>query len=121
LTQGLQAALEIFGSQHLVKQRAWQGFAGVHMRSHVFEDRPFPTKVFHELAWQFHRVPFHPADARNIALIDLGEHVVQAMAAFMKQSDHIVMREQRRLSVDALCKVADQMRHRRLQMPGVRA
>ena len=76
LTQSLQATLEILRGQQLVKQSAGQGFTRVHMRGHVTQDRPFPAKVFHELARQFNRIPLHATDARHIALIHLRQHMV---------------------------------------------
>ncbi len=71
LPQRLQATLEVLGGQHLVVQAAGQGLARVHMGGHVFQHIPFPAEVFHELAGQFHRIPFHATDARHIALVDL--------------------------------------------------
>ena len=121
LAQGLQPALEVFGGQHFVEERAWQGLAGVYMRGHVAQHAPFPAKVFHELAGQLHRVPFNAADTGDVALVDLREHVVQPVAAFVEEGDHVVMRQQRRLAAHALGKVAHQMRHRGLQCRAVRA
>ena len=115
LTQSLQATLKVFRGQHLVKQRAGQGFARVHMRGHVTQDRPFPAKVFHELAGQLNRIPFHATDARHITLIDLREHVVQAVAAFVKKGDDVIMGQQRRLAVDAFGEIAHQVSNRGLQ------
>ena len=119
LAQGLHPAMEVFGGQHLVKQGPRQGFTGVYMSRHVAQHIPLPAKILHELAGQFHRVPFHAADARDIALVDLGQQVVQAVSELMKQGRHIVMGEQRRLTVHAAGKVADQVRHRGLQLLGV--
>ena len=121
LAQGLQTALEVFGRQHLVEQRARQGLASVHVGGHVAQHAPLPAEVLHELAGQFHRVPLHAADARDVALVDLREHVVQAVAAFVEEGDHVVVREQRGLAVDALAEVAHQVRHRRLQLAAVGA
>ena len=91
MTQSLQATLEVFGGQHFVEEFAWQWFASVDMGCHMAQDRPFPTKVFHKLAWEFNGVPFHAADAGDIALIDLCEHVVQAVTALVKEGDDIVV------------------------------
>ena len=63
LTQGLQATLEVFGGQHFVEKLPWQGLARLDMGGHVPEHLPFPAKIFHELAGQFHRVPLDAADA----------------------------------------------------------
>ena len=61
---------------------------------------------------QFDRVPLDAADARHVALVDLREHVVQAVAELVEQRGHVVVREQRRLAVDAFGEVADQLRDR---------
>jgi len=63
LAQRLHAALEVFGSQHLVEQGARQWLAGIHMGGHVPQHIPFPAEVLHELAGQLDRVPLHAADA----------------------------------------------------------
>ena len=121
LAQRLHARLEVLGRDHLVVQCARQWLARVHVGGHVLEHFPLPAEVFHELARQFHRVPFHARDARDIALVDLGQHVVQAMACLMEQRDHVIVREQGRLAVNAGGKVADQVRDRRLQLVAVGA
>ena len=95
------------------------------MGRHVFEHIPLPAEIFHELAGQLHRVPLHAADARDIALVDLGQHVVQAVAELMEQRGHVVMRQQGRFSdaVDfhPIREIAHQMRHRGLQLARVGA
>ncbi|MPN30821.1 hypothetical protein SDC9_178292 [bioreactor metagenome] len=91
------------------------------MGGHVLEHIPFPAEVFHELAGQFHRIPFHARDARDVALVHLREHVVQAVAGFMEEGDHVVMREQRGLAIHACRKVADQVCYGCLQLVVVRA
>ena len=115
LAQGLQTGLEVFGRQHFVEQLAGQGLTGVHVGGHVFEHVPFPAEVLHELARQFHRVPFDAADAGHIAFVDLGQHVVQAMTELVEEGDGVVVGEQRRLAIDALGEVAHQVGHRGLQ------
>ena len=115
LPQRLQPALEITRRQHLVEQGARQRLAGVDMRRHVFENLPLPAEVFHELAGQLHGIPLDAADARDIALVHLGQHVVQAVPELVKQGGDIVVREQRRLAARTFCEVADQVRNRRLQ------
>jgi hypothetical protein len=70
---------------------------------------------------KFHRVPFDAADARDVALVHLRQHVVQAVAGLVEQGDDVVVREQRRLAVHALGEVAHQVRHRRLQRAAVGA
>ena len=81
--------------------------AGFYVRGHVLEHVPLPAEVFHELAGQLDGVPFHTADARDIALVDLREHVVQAVAELMEQRGHVVVREQGGLAGHAFGEVAD--------------
>ncbi len=50
LAQRLQTALKIAGGQHLVKQFARQGCAGLYMGGHMAQHAPFPAEVLHELA-----------------------------------------------------------------------
>ena len=119
LPQRLQAALEVFGSYHFVKQFTRQGHACCDMRGHVLQYRPLPAKVFHELAGQLNGIPFHTTDTRHIALIHLCEHVMQAMSKFMEQRNDIVVRQQGGVAIDTFCKVADQVGHWGLQLPVV--
>ena len=76
LAQRLHAALKVLRRQHLVEERARQGLAAIDMRGHVLQHLPLPAEIFHELARQFHRIPLHPADARDTVLVHLREHVV---------------------------------------------
>ena len=121
LAQGLHAGLEVLGRNHLVVQRAGQGLARVHMGGHVLEHIPFPAEIFHELAGQLDRIPLHAGNARDIAFVDLREHVVQAVAGFVEQGDHVIVSKQRRLAVHTGGEIADQVGHRRLQLMGVGA
>ena len=43
------------------------------------------------------------------------------MAEFVEQRDHVVVRQQRRLAINAFGKIADQVRHRLLQRTGIGA
>ena len=89
------------------------------MRCHMAQYRPFPAKVLHELAREFNSVPLHTTDARDITFIDLREHVVQTMTAFVEKGDHIVVGQERGFATRAFCKIADQMRDRGLQLLGI--
>ena len=91
------------------------------MGGHVLEHIPFPAKIFHELTWQFDRIPLDAADTGHIALVDLRQKVVQAMTEFMEQGGHIIVRQQCGFAIHTTGKVAHQMGHRRLQLVGVRA
>ena len=116
LSQSLQTTLEVFRGHHFVEQSFWQGLASFDMRRHVLDNRPLPAKVFHELTGQFHGIPFNATDARDIPFIHLRQHVMQAMAKFVEQGDHIVVGKQSGIAIDALCKIADQMRNRGLEL-----
>ena len=119
LAQRLQAALVVARGGHLVEQRARQGLAGVGVRGHLLQHVPFPAEVLHELAGQLHGVPFHAADAGDVALIDLREQMVQAVAELVEHGDDVVVGEQGGLVALGRSEVAHQMRHRRLQGAGV--
>ena len=80
-----QAALEVFGRQHFVEQRARQLGAVVFVAAHAGQHIVFPHKVFHKLAGQFHCIPFHAVDAGHAQFVYLGEQVVQAVSHFVKQ------------------------------------
>ena len=125
LAHGLHTALKVACGKHLVKKGPGQRFARIDVGGHVFKYIPFPAKIFHELAWQFNRIPLHTADPRDIAFIDLTQQVVQSVAELMKEGGHVVMREQGgfgdAIDFTALGKVTNQMRHRRLQCVRIRA
>ena len=121
LPEGLQAALEVLRSQHLVEQVARQGLTAIDVGCHVAQHIPLPAEVLHELARQFDGVPFDAADARHIEFLDLGQEVVQAVPEFVKQGGNVVVRQQRGLVTDGVGEVADQVRHRRLQLAAVGA
>ena len=87
----------------------------------MLQHRPLPAEVFHELAGQFDCIPFNAADARNIALIDLRQHVVQTVSKLMEQGNHIVMRQQGWVAIDAVGKVTDQVGHGSLKLMVIRA
>ena len=76
---------------------------------------PLPGKVFHELARKFDGVPFNAADARDGDLCLIREEMVEAVAEFVEERRHVVMRERGGAAADALGKVADEIGDRRLQ------
>ena len=76
---------------------------------------PLPGKVLHELARKFDGVPFNAADARDGDLGLIREEMVEAVAEFVEERRHVVMRERGGAAVDALGKVADEIGDRRLQ------
>ncbi len=64
-------------------------------------DVPLPAEVLHELARQLDGVPFDAGDAGHAEVVDLRQHVLQAVAELVEQRGHVVVRQQRRLAVDA--------------------
>jgi hypothetical protein len=115
LAQRLHAALEVLGRHHLVEQRARQRLAGVHMGGHVRSTSHSQQKF--SMNWlgsstASHSTPLMPG---HVAFVHLGQHVVQAVAELVEQGDDVVVRQQRRLAIHAVGKVAHQVRHRGLQ------
>ena len=100
LAHGLHTALEIPGREHFVEQGTRQRLAGVHVGAHVLQHIPLPAEVFHELARQLDRVPFHAFETRNSGHVDLRQQQIETMSELMKQRRHLVVRKQRRPRVD---------------------
>ena len=112
---------KFFAASILSNSARGSGCAGVDVRGHVPQHVPLPAEVLHELAGQFDRVPFDAADAGDAELVRPRQHVVQAVAELVEQGDDVVVRQQRRLAVDAVGEVADQVGDRRLQLAVVGA
>ena len=55
------------------------------------------------------RRPFNAADARDGDLCLIREEMVEAVAEFVEERRHVVMRERGGAAVDALGKVADEI------------
>ena len=65
--------------------------------------------VLHELAGQFHGIPFHVADPRSLGLVHRGEHVLQTMAEFMEEGFDLFEAHQAWRVSDRWGLVADQV------------
>ena len=76
LADGLHAALEVLGGNHLVEQFARQRLTAVDVRRHLADDAPFPAVVLHELRRKFDGVPFDAVDAGDAEFIDLRQQMV---------------------------------------------
>ena len=63
------------------------------MGCHALQHVPFPAVVFHELRGQFDGIPFDAVDAGHAQFLAARQQVVQAVAGFVEQGDHFVMRE----------------------------
>ena len=101
-----QAAFEVLGCEHAVVERAGQRRARIDVRGHRLEHVPFPAEIFHELRGQLDGVPFDALDSRNERNVDLRQQLMQAVAEFVEQRDHFVMRECRRLGAGRWRQVA---------------
>ncbi len=75
-----------------------------------------PAPVFQELAGQFHGIPGHAVDSGYVQYVDLGQHVVQAVAELMEQGGDFVVGQQRRLAIHRRREVTGQEGHRQLQL-----
>src|SRR3569833_1511265 len=73
---------------------------GLIMPSDQVERLALPAPVLHEQARQLLRVPRHTGDACDALVIHPGQHVMQAMAEFVEQRQHLVVREQRGVTAD---------------------
>jgi hypothetical protein len=115
----MHAALEVLGGQHLVEQFARQRLAGVDVGGHALHTFPFPAVVFHELRRQFDGIPFDAVDAGNAQFLAAGQQVVQAVAGFVEQRDHVVVGEGGRFAADRAREVAVEVGNRLLDAAAV--
>src|SRR5690606_41777008 len=53
----------------------------------LFRSLRLPAPVLEKLAGQLHRIPGHPVNAGDLEDVDLGEHMVQAVAKLVEQGD----------------------------------
>ena len=110
------AALEVFGRQHFGEQAFRQRFARFLMRRHAAQHIEFPHEIFHELAGQLHRVPFHAVDAAHAQFVHAREQVVQAVSHFVEQRDDFVVRQARFFTGHGRREIAHQIGRRRLHL-----
>ena len=115
LTQDKQRGLIVFRRQHFIQQFFRQRFAGLKVTGDKCQRIRLPAPVFHELAWQFDRIPWHTADTGNARRFDAGQHVVQAVTKLMEQGNHFVMGEERRFAFHRTVKVTGQVSNGLLQ------
>ncbi len=64
------------------------------MLGHIAQHVPFPAEIFHELAGQFHRIPFHAMNAGYAQVFHLSEQMMETMAKFMKQRYDFIVGKQ---------------------------
>ena len=90
--------------------------AGLRSAARKIERFALPAEVLHELARQFDRVPFDAADAGDARIVDFGQQMVQAVAEFVEQRQHVVVRQQRRRRRGRRREIAGQERDRQLRL-----
>ena len=86
------------------------------MRRHAAQHIEFPHEIFHELAGQLHRVPFHAVDAAHAQFVHACEQVVQAVPHFVEQRDDFVVRQARFFTGHGWREIAHQIGRRRLHL-----
>ena len=79
------------------------------MAGHLLQDAPLPAVIFHELRRQLDGIPFDAVDARDAKFLNACQQVVQAVAGFVKQRRHFVVREGCRLAADRAREVAGEI------------
>ena len=65
-------------------------FASTPVTCHPHQRGAIEAPVLHELARQFHCVPFHVVDSCSLWILNGREHVLKAMAELMEQSLHLI-------------------------------
>ena len=105
LAHGLQSALEIFGGEHLVEQCSWAAASPL-STCFVMGCSTSHSQQKFSMNWlgsstASHSTPLMPDTPQ---VIDAGQQVVQAVAEFVEQGDHFIVREQRRFAADRRAK-----------------
>ena len=85
LTQGGQPGIKGPARLQFLEFGFGQGVLGLPVPRHPHQRCVVQAPVLHELAGQFHGIPFHVADPRSLGLVHRGEHVLQTMAEFMEE------------------------------------
>ena len=89
LPERVAALAEGPGAEQAVDDFIGKRFVRLVMASQSFERTPVVAPVFHELAGDLHRVPFHVGYARRHAVIYGGQHVLEGMAELVEQGLHL--------------------------------
>ncbi len=118
LPDHLHGGLEVLGGLHALVEVLGQGRACVHMACDQVQGLPLPAPVLQELAGQLHGVPGDAADPGHRRVIDLGQHVVQAVAELVEQGLDLGVGQERGLAVHRGGEVADQIGDRDLVAAG---
>ena len=112
LPQGGQTCIESAAAAQLVEFRLGQGFTGLPVARHAHQRGVIKAPVLHELAGEFHGIPFHVADAGCFRFLNGGEHVLETMAEFMEEGLHLFEAHQAWCVAHRWGLVADQIGHR---------
>ena len=115
LTQNKQRRLVVFRRQHFIQQFLRQRFAGFIMAGDKRQRLWLPAPVFHKLARQFDRIPWHTVDTGNARGFDTGQHMVQTVAELVEQGNHFIVGKQSGFAVHRTVKVTGQVGDRFLQ------
>ena len=78
------------------------------------------TPVLHELRRQLDSIPLHPPDARDVANILLGEHMLKCVPHFVEERLHLPERHQRGLVPNRWGLVAHHVRHGKAGIGAIR-
>ena len=81
------------------------------MAGHAQQGGPVVAPVLHELAGEFHRIPFDVVDAGGLGPIHGGEHVLETVAELVEQGFHLFEGHQARAVPHRRALVADQVGH----------
>ena len=117
LTQGGQPGIEGAAVATCFELGPRQRFAGLPVPGHAHQGGSVQAPVLHELAGEFHGIPFDVADACRLRLLHGGEHVLQAMAEFMEEGFHLFEAHQAGRVPDRWGLVADQVGHGKHKRP----
>ena len=112
LAQGGGTAHEGTGGLEFGELRFGQGFSRLPVACHPQQGGSVVAPVLHELAGQFHRVPFDVVDAGGLGTLHGGEHVLEAMAEFVEEGFHFLEGHQAGGFPHRWALVADQVGHR---------
>ena len=99
------------GAEQAVDDFVGKRFVRLVVTGQTLQRPPVVTPVFHELAGDLHRVPFHVGYAGRHAVVDGGQHVLKRVAELVEQRFHFAERHERGLAADGFALVADHVGH----------
>ena len=99
-------------------QRCGQRGAGVDVAGDLLQHIGLPRVVLEKLARQLDRIPGNTIDSGKARVVDARQQVVQAVAELVEQRQHVVVREERRMSAARRQEIADEIGHRQRRACG---